>query len=111
MSLPYSVPEASKTKKRCMFRMPGHAYNCRRLGKYVLNNRGYCAPHYDTTWRLFNPEYGQQHDWHYRVNHITGETYAFETCRRCAAVKVHDGLPQSPCAGKLAQIALRGQQG
>ena len=107
MSLPYSVPVAVKTKKRCQFSMPGRHYNCRAMGKYVMCGKGYCAPHYDATWKLANPIIGQQHDWHFRVDMVTGKQYEILTCRMCGAVKVHDGLPQLPCRGKLSRIVLR----
>jgi len=103
---PYPIPQAVKTKRRCMFRMPGRAYDCRAVGKYELDGRGYCASHYDTAWKVANPEYGQQHDWHFHVNRFTGEMDRYETCCRCSAVKVHDGLPQCPCRGRQAEIVL-----
>jgi hypothetical protein len=110
VSLPYPSPEPIKTKRRCQFSLPGQHYDCRRVGTYVLNSKGYCAPHYDTAWKVANPEIGQQHDWHIRKNHITGEPYPYPTCRRCGAIKVHDGLPQCVCRGKMPQITLRGEE-
>ena len=106
MSLPYPAPPRVKTSKRCQFSMPGRHYNCRRVGAYVLNGKHYCAPHYDTSWKVQNPEYGQQHDWHVHANRFTGEADKYETCRRCGFIRVHDGLPQSPCRGVMPQIVL-----
>ena len=68
MSLPYPPPERVRTTKRCQFSLPGRRYDCRRVGAYVLNGKHYCAPHYDTTWKVQNPLYGQRHDWHAHVN-------------------------------------------
>jgi len=107
MKLPYPPPRKEKTGKRCQFRLPGRRYDCRRVGCYVLSGRCYCAAHYDTAWMVENPEYGQQHKWHIRRNHITGEYYPYETCAVCGAIKVHQGLPQSPCDGKQPRITLR----
>lgn len=108
MSLPYPSPDPIKTKLRCKFSLPGRKYDCRRLGKYLLNGIGYCAWHYDTAWDVQNPIIGQQHDWHVHVNHISGVADNFPTCRRCMEIKVHDGLPQGPCGGKMPVVTLRG---
>lgn len=107
MSQPYPSPEPTKTSRRCQFSMPGSHYNCRRIGKYVLAGKGYCAPHYDTTWKVQNPEIGQQHDWHIHVNRFTGQANSYPSCRRCGDIKVHDGLPQSLCRGVMPVISLR----
>ena len=107
--LPYPIPERIKTKKRCQFSLPNRRYNCRCIGAYVLNNNNkhYCAHHYGIAWKVANPEIGQQHDWHIHINRFTGEPDRYETCRRCMVIKVHDGLPQSPCRGVMPQIVLR----
>ena len=108
MTLPYKPPQRIKTKLRCKFSMPGRKYNCRNIGMFLLNGKGYCAMHYDTAWRVLNPEFGQAHDWHRHVNKFTGEAYPYDTCRRCTAIRYHEGLPQSPCRGKIPIIVLRG---
>lgn len=100
--LPYPPPAAIKTKLRCKFSLPGRKYNCRAMGKFIFNGKGYCAPHYDMTWKAQNPEYGQQHDWMDR----TVGNHTYPVCTRCAAIKPHDGLPLSPCKGHLARIVL-----
>jgi len=107
MEQPYPTPEAVKTTKRCKFSLPGKRYDCRRIGKYVLNGKGYCALHYDAAWKFQNPEIGQQHEWHIHVNRFTGESYPYPTCRICGAIKVYDGLPQCLCSGKMPVITLR----
>jgi len=86
--------------------MPGLRYNCRCIGHYVLTGKHYCTLHYDTAWKAANPIIGQQHEWHIRINSVTGEPDQYTTCRRCGSIKVHDGLPQSPCRGNLAKIVL-----
>lgn len=106
MALPYPAPEHIKTKLRCQFGMPGRRYDCRRVGHYVLDGKRYCAPHYDIAWKRENPEYGQQHDWHIHINRFNGEADKYETCRRCMAIKVHEGLPQCLCRGRQAEIRL-----
>lgn len=107
MSQPYPSPVAISTTVRCKFSMPGRKYDCRRVGKYVLDGKGYCAPHYDTTWKVCNPIYGQQHEWHFHVNHITGAVDKYESCRRCGNIRLHEGLPLIPCEGKMPRITLR----
>lgn len=106
MSLPYPPPERVRTTKRCQFSLPGRRYDCRRVGAYVLNGKHYCAPHYDTTWKVQNPLYGQRHDWHTHVNKFTGQADKYETCRRCGVIRVYEGLPQRPCEGHMPEIVL-----
>lgn len=108
MSFPYPPPDPIKTTKRCQFSLPGKHYDCRRIGKYVLDSKRYCACHYDTAWKVANPELGQTHEWHLRRNHITGVVYPYQTCKRCGYIRQHEGLPQGPCDGKMPQITLRG---
>lgn len=108
MALPYTPPERIKTTKRCKFSLPGRKYNCRALGRFLLGDKGYCAPHYDATWKATNPVYGQQHDWHIRKNHLTGEPWPYETCRICCDIRHLAGLAQDPCGGKMPTITLRG---
>ena len=103
----YPSPTPVPTKKRCQFSPSGMMYDCRRVGKYILNGKRYCAPHYDTTWKVQNPIYGQSHDWRIHVHRFTGEASHYETCRRCGAIKVRDGLPQSPCRGVMPRIETR----
>lgn len=107
MSQPYDTPIRQKTGKRCQFSMPGRRYNCRCVGAYELNGRFYCAPHYDLSWKVQNPVIGQQHEWHVRMNGVTGKPYDYPTCKRCGVVQVYDGLPQEPCRGHLPRIGLR----
>lgn len=102
-----TYPEPIKTTRRCQFSLPGTHYDCRYLGKYILNGKGYCAPHYDTAWRMLNPEIGQQHDWHVHVNRFTGDRSPYPTCRICGSIKVHDGLPQALCRGTMPRITVR----
>lgn len=105
--IPYPPPQAIKTKLRCKFSLPGIHYNCRAVGKYILGGKGYCAAHYDAVWRFKNPVYGQQHDWHLHVNQYTGETWPYETCRRCGDIRQREGLAQGPCKGHMPRIELR----
>jgi hypothetical protein len=107
MSLPYPAPEPIKTKRRCQFSMPGRKYDCRAIGKFLLDGKDYCAAHYDTAWKVANPVYGQQHEWHFHVNHLNGNVDPYPSCRRCGSVKQHEGLPQFPCRGSFGQITLR----
>lgn len=102
MKSEYPIPIAIKTKLRCKFSLPGRKYNCRAMGKFVLNGKGYCAPHYDITWKTQNPVFGQHHEW---VDRTVGDK-TYPVCKRCAAIQQHAGLPQSPCAGHLARIRL-----
>jgi hypothetical protein len=96
---PYPSPEPIKgTKKRCQYSLPGRKYDCRRVGKYALGDKQYCAQHYDAKWRFENPEHGPQHDW--------WEYRGLPCCRICMAVKQYEGLPQGPCRGR-ARIVLR----
>ena len=99
--LPYPPPKAIKTKRRCKFSVPGQHYDCRCMGRFVLNGVGYCTAHYDMAWRIANPEYGQQHDWHFK------EWSRWEMCRRCGVIRPHEGLPVSLCRGHLAEITTR----
>ncbi len=108
MSQPYPDPPRIKTKLRCKYSLPGRRYNCRSMGAYVLDGKGYCAPHYDATWKARNPVLGQQHDWHRHANRFTGAEDPYESCRRCGDVRQHEGLAQGPCGGVMPQIALRG---
>jgi hypothetical protein len=94
MSLPYPAPVRIKTKRRCMFRLPHMRYNCRALGVYVLNGRGYCIRHYDTAWKVQNPVLGTAHQW--------GGT----SCLRCGTIRLYDGLPVMPCPGRMPRIIL-----
>lgn len=105
--LPYPPPEAIKTKLRCKFSLPGMHYNCRAMGMFMLNGKGYCAQHYDTTWRTLYPQHGQQHDWHLHMNRYTGVPNHYETCRRCGHIRQRAGLPFSPCDGKMPEITTR----
>lgn len=107
MSQPYPSPVAIKTKLRCKFSLPGKRYNCRAIGKYVLDGKGYCAHHYDIAWKVLNQIYGQAHDWHVHVNRFTGIADNYPSCRRCGDIKVYDGLPQGTCGGVLPRIVLR----
>ena len=107
MSLPYTPPTPIQTKLRCQFSLPGRHYNCRAVGKYLLDGKRYCASHYDTKWKVLNPELGQAHDWHFHKNRFTGEEDQYESCRRCMDVRVHEGLPQGPCRGVMPVITLR----
>ncbi len=93
--------------RRCQYRLPGMHYNCRAVGKYELSGRFYCAHHHRIRERVENPELGQQHDWHRHVNRITGAVDTYESCRRCGNVRQREGLPQSPCPGKMPRIVLR----
>lgn len=104
---PYTFPDWVKTKRRCMYRLPGMAYNCRSIGCFVLNGRGYCAHHYDVSWRTQNPEQGQAHLWHFHVNRFTGELDKYESCKRCGNIRQREGLPFTPCDGKMPTIELR----
>lgn len=97
---PYPVPRAIKTKLRCKFSVPGKRYNCRGVGRFVLNGVGYCAAHYDTAWRIANPEHGQQHDWCFK------EWARWEICRRCGSIRPYEGLPVTPCEGHPATLDL-----
>jgi len=108
MNLPYDPPTPVPTKLRCQFSLPGKKYNCRHVGKYLLNGKRYCAHHYDTAWKVANPIYGQAHDWHIHVNRFNGVPDRYETCRRCADIRPYEGLPLLPCDGKMPQIVLRG---
>lgn len=72
----------------------------------MLNGRAYCAHHYDVSWKAQNPVYGQQHEWHYRVNRINGQVDAYESCKRCGSVRQREGLPFTPCKGKMPEIVL-----
>ena len=92
--------------KRCQYRLPGMHYNCRAVGKYTLEDRVYCAHHHSIQFRVLNPQYGQQHDWHNHVNRFTGEVDKYESCRFCGSCKQREGLPQSPCSGPC-RIVLR----
>lgn len=105
MNLPYPTPTWVKTKRRCMFRMPGRAYNCRAIGAYVLNGRCYCAAHYDTAWKVANPIYGQQHDWQWEKTFKKGDDM-HECCALCGIGRPYDGLPLNPCDGKMPRIVL-----
>lgn len=107
MEFPYPDPEFVKTKLRCQFSMPGRRYDCRSVGHYILNGRRYCGWHYDTAWKVQNPEFGQQHEWHTRVNKFTGVADPWPSCKQCGDIRVHDGLPQSKCRGKFDRIGLR----
>lgn len=104
---PYPVPVAVKTKLRCKYSLPGIHYNCRAMGRFILGEKGYCAPHYDATWKAQNPVYGQQHEWHFRVNRFTGEKARCETCTKCGSIRLREGLAQSPCKGHFDQISVR----
>ena len=96
MERPYPIPVARlKTKPRCSF----HLYNCRAIGKYFLEEQGYCASHYDAVWKWKNPVLGQQHDWHRRR-----PDSEYDTCRQCAVVRFVDGIAQPPCRGGQARI-------
>lgn len=108
MSLAYDPPSPTPTKLRCQFSLPGRKYDCRRVGLYHLDGKRYCAPHYDTSWKVANPIFGQAHEWHIHVNRFTGESDRYPTCRRCADIRPNDGLPLLPCDGKMPQITLRG---
>lgn len=101
---PYPVPRAIKTKLRCKFSLTGKRYNCRCLGRFMLNGVGYCAAHYDTAWKVANPQYGQQHDWHFKD--LTDREDEWETCRRCGRVRPYEGLPVTPCKGYAATLDL-----
>jgi len=107
MSLPYPPPERIKTKRRCMFRLPHKRYDCRSLGVYILNGRGYCAAHYDTAWKVQNPVLGTAHDWHFHMNTCNGRLDPYESCRRCGEIRPHEGLPVNPCRGVMPRIVLR----
>ena len=100
MSLPYPPPEPIKTTLRCKFGLPGKRYDCRALGKYVLNGVGYCAWHFDTVWKVLNPVFGQAHDWYRRASN------SYDTCRQCGDIRPHDSLPLSPCRGVMPEIRL-----
>ena len=91
-------PEPVSTSLRCQFGLSGHRYNCRCVGKYLLHGKRYCAPHYRTAWLVANPVFGQAHDWRLWRDLVC--------CRRCGATKVHEGLPQEPCKGRMPQIRL-----
>jgi len=95
-------PDPIATKKRCQFTLPNCAryYDCRRMGKYVLDGKGFCAPHYKIAWELQHPLFGPQHVWELRK----GSPY--ETCTQCGTVRHHEGFPQDPCRGKLNRIVL-----
>ena len=100
MGLPYPPPEAIKTTLRCKFGLPGKRYDCRALGKFVLNGVGYCACQYDMVWKILNPVFGQVHDWHRRGSSL------YDTCRRCSEIRPHEGLPVPPCRGVMPQIVV-----
>lgn len=104
---PYPEPLFVKSKKRCQFRMPKRAYNCRCIGHYDLNGRMYCAHHYDIAWKVSNPEYGQAHQWHFHVNRFTNAVDRYESCKRCGVIRQHEGLPVTPCDGLMPIIELR----
>ena len=103
---PYPIPTRIKTKLRCQYSIPGMHYNCRAIGCYDLNGKRYCGHHFDIQWHFLFPIYGQQHDWHFRINSMTGEKSLYESCRKCGSIKQRDGLPQMPCKGKLPTIRL-----
>jgi len=99
MSVPY--PEPVRTTKRCQYAMPGTwYYNCRRMGKYLLEDKGFCAPHFSWVWQVLHPVFGTQHDWEQRP------FMSYETCAQCGTVKQHAGIPQDPCRGKVNKIVL-----
>jgi len=98
--LPYPAPQSTKTTLRCKFLLTRKRYNCRCLGRFMLNGVGYCAAHYDTAWRIANPEYGQQHDWRFK------EWARWEMCRRCGSIRPYDGLPVNPCNGHAPMLDL-----
>lgn len=106
---PYPIPIPVKTTLRCQFVLPGKRYNCRSVGKYVMDQDGrrYCGRHYDLRWKYLNPIVGQQHEWHFHVNHLNGEADRYECCKRCMMIRVYEGLPQMPCKGKMDRITLR----
>jgi len=100
MALPYVPPDPIPTTLRCQFSLPGRKYNCRCVGKFMLDGKRYCAPHYDIAWKVANPVYGQQHEWK------TVRGVEWKACSRCAAVQQREGLPQEPCRGGLPTIRL-----
>lgn len=83
------------------------AYNCRRVAHYEHSGRLYCACHYDIAWKRDNPELGQAHLWHYHVNRFTGKSDVYETCHKCGAIRQREGLPWTPCDGKMPIVGLR----
>ncbi len=108
MSLPYPEPDTIFTKLRCKYSLPGRKYDCRRIGKYLMDGKGFCAPHYDARWKALHPVLGQSHDWHRHVNRFTGAEDHYESCRRCGHIRQLEGLAQGPCDGVMPEIVLRG---
>lgn len=106
MDQPYPSPVREKTNLRCQYSLPGKRYDCRQFGHYRLGVKRYCAPHYDAKWKALNPVFGTQHDWHIHINHLTGESWPYETCKRCGSIRLHEGLAQDPCRGFQAKIVL-----
>ena len=99
----YPMPVARlKTKTRCEY----HLYDCRAIGKYFLDEQGYCARHYDAVWKWKNPVLGQRHDWHRRPlrRDLDVGDRGYDICRQCAVVRYVDGIAQSPCRGGQARI-------
>ena len=105
MSLLYPYPVSVKTTKRCQFGIPGKRYDCRCIGKYLLNGKCYCALHYDTVWKVTNPVYGTQHEWN--LDDLRWREFV-PHCVRCGVIRVYEGLPQLPCRGKMPEIILSG---
>jgi len=97
---PYPAPQAIKTKRRCKFSLPKMRYDCRCMGRFVLDGVGYCAAHYDIAWRVANPEHGQQHEWCFK------EWARWEMCRRCGSIRPYDGLPFVPCNGHASILNI-----
>jgi hypothetical protein len=93
--------------KRCQYRLPGMHYNCRAVGKYELSGRVYCAWHHRIQEERENPEYGQQHDWTTSASLTKLFFGGIDHCARCGVVRHREGIPQSPCGGKLPRIVCR----
>lgn len=102
---PYPSPEAVRTDKRCAFKLAGSKYDCRAMGKYVLEGLGYCASHYDLAWRIANPKFGQQHEWG------PNKFLNCDACVKCGTIRSLEGLPFTPCRGHLPRIVLRHARG
>ena len=99
----YPWPVETKTKTRCAY----HMYNCRALGKYVLDGEGYCAAHYDAVWQWRNPILGTQHDWVPAMRPVgVTATKLYECCSVCGTTKHLQGIAQGPCRGGQARIVL-----